>query len=1420
MFYIDTTSPIEIATVLLIQFLLSCIIFLFLLFMLCIFIFHHSCNACFFLSCRVSFSSCLYLLILPLPRRVSLFLRSTIYLFLFFYLFFFPLLLSFYQSSISILYSLFSTIPSSFLITTSPRLHRCFCFVSVSLILIHLLLPICLVSSSLDSSYPPTFVHSPNLFNCSTTYDYDNYITQTYQHILWNGDAVLQRVTVTNKDSSSSHPFISFFVSHLSFLSCLTKHLVTTTSNVETMDTECNFPELLALDLGTAESVFASKRMTAGPPRLPSMPTSSQPPSNTNGMGVIFESKSIQDLVEANILSTEDALAYTSARNFLSSTAFAQLQSHADAITRLTANPALGSISTHKDWDSDSNSVDSFELPSISLSRPAVSQHAREEFAHNSHSTSSARDEFLQPSRYGDSFPAASTSNRDSYGSFYDSYYNDPHQDDNDDCDSESVSSYGASVPAVRDRQQSVVTAATSVSSGCRHSTQSTQSRAMAPPSPVTAEHEKSEALARHVEFDLKQNMEHNVEQAPPSPKASPIPADIKESSWMSFEDDDEESFPAFTTKPSDLPPRPKTSSGSESRRQVPDFSEMAQWTFNKRRMSQIASTLDAATPERPSTASASIAPSVSVPRRRSSLNHQSPPTLQFRDEPRQLRHFHTFGDEAHAPVDDEPIILPRTVYRKPVPEPSMRAAEKPRHREALSASKSQGRPSTAHKAKKTFSEPLLSQFDSFESDCENIYPMDVGVDENVDDNENDANLFGDFAGAYNYDEGHDKIMMATVVPFSRQNTLSLRSLPSRHSLESLRDDAHNTPFPELYPMPRHHTLAHHYPDETSASLQSWIEHASRSQLELNQQYQQGAFYEEAEAEEAEEADEEMQIAEPAVRTPVVTAPQPEQTSLAFFFHQPGLVGIPLPREVVDTLRVSVSCFPETMLSLSSFSIQTIRTYSRKVRRRSQSDADSAHRLIMSNSPSAGTDPTPFVPPLLPPSPTDTFAGSLDLAGGVSRINRSSTSTTSTSNSQSTGRSFWKQLPKRLSQSRASSGLSLFHSRSSRNADSNSTPVDRPHHSVSGRRGSRIDSFFSTSPSSPTAGRDDDQSKNSGLCLKRIFPTASDNLCESLYAHIIAFNYISLLCPPPSAPTVAQKRQTIRIYVGSDVPLPESADIMSTGDAMSLGRITPMPMPMSRLENSIMDSPPSSPPPSRGGPSNVDDAHNGVYNLKPKAVMLLGLLDIFEPENAKMGNTAASPSMAASARLGGPTATSNNGHSNSLSRRYNSLRRRRLNNLSSLSASTYKPATLKKASNSAFEEDNGDDSDCDSITKIKDSLATAKKTIAVPAALIDAPTPSAMADAAAVAAAAAAAATETKTESPVPVVSQATSASAATDASMRDLHAGLHKCISQLVATMKLANGQLNTETDIARDMDPLFLRTLCELVRSQEEQR
>ncbi|KAF5005672.1 hypothetical protein FDECE_7906 [Fusarium decemcellulare] len=41
---------------------------------------------------------------------------------------------------------------------------------------------------------------------------------------------------------------------------------------------------------------------------------------------------------------------------------------------------------------------------------------------------------------------------------------------------------------------------------------------------------------------------------------------------------------------------------------------------------------------------------------------------------------------------------------------------------------------------------------------------------------------------------------------------------------------------------------------------------------------------------------------------------------------------VPLPPEIVETLRVSIACFPETMLLSSSLTIETVRSYSKKVR--------------------------------------------------------------------------------------------------------------------------------------------------------------------------------------------------------------------------------------------------------------------------------------------------------------------------------------------------------------------------------------------------------------------------------------------------------------------------------------------------------
>ena len=52
----------------------------------------------------------------------------------------------------------------------------------------------------------------------------------------------------------------------------------------------------------------------------------------------------------------------------------------------------------------------------------------------------------------------------------------------------------------------------------------------------------------------------------------------------------------------------------------------------------------------------------------------------------------------------------------------------------------------------------------------------------------------------------------------------------------------------------------------------------------------------------------------------------------AHFTSDEPAKAVPLPPDVVETLRVSIACFPETMLLSSSLTVETIRSYSRKVR--------------------------------------------------------------------------------------------------------------------------------------------------------------------------------------------------------------------------------------------------------------------------------------------------------------------------------------------------------------------------------------------------------------------------------------------------------------------------------------------------------
>lgn len=147
---------------------------------------------------------------------------------------------------------------------------------------------------------------------------------------------------------------------------------------------------------------------------------------------------------------------------------------------------------------------------------------------------------------------------------------------------------------------------------------------------------------------------------------------------------------------------------------------------------------------------------------------------------------------------------------------------------------------------------------------------------------------------------------------------------------------------------------------------------------------------------------------------------------------------VPLPPDVVETLRVSIACFPETMLLSSSLTVETIRTYSRKVRHPNLDLRD------------------------LPQHPSP---------------------------SHSTRKSVWRRV--------------VSYRKGSSHSDSN-----RPRGSSSSNQGSLPSSASSSSIEAPPPW----------MPLKHVFGCCSDYICDALYAHILAYNYISALIPRNASP--------------------------------------------------------------------------------------------------------------------------------------------------------------------------------------------------------------------------------------------------------------------------------------------------------------
>lgn len=177
---------------------------------------------------------------------------------------------------------------------------------------------------------------------------------------------------------------------------------------------------------------------------------------------------------------------------------------------------------------------------------------------------------------------------------------------------------------------------------------------------------------------------------------------------------------------------------------------------------------------------------------------------------------------------------------------------------------------------------------------------------------------------------------------------------------------------------------------------------------------------------------------------------------------------VPLPPNIVETLRVSIACFPETMLLSSSLTIETIRSYSRKLR---QPVNDIWKEDL--------ADPAP----------------------------------------QNPRRSLWKMV-------------------ASRGRDSLSTRLHRSQFHEDGSLATTPGSEVATIPC-PWAS------------LKHVFGGCSDYICDALYAHIFAYNYISRV---PRSQPAPHRISTASSDKSQSEDIPKKA-------ASLLGLDTPQPSP-------------------------------------------------------------------------------------------------------------------------------------------------------------------------------------------------------------------------------------------------------------------
>ncbi|KAI1803877.1 hypothetical protein F4811DRAFT_309494 [Daldinia bambusicola] len=220
-----------------------------------------------------------------------------------------------------------------------------------------------------------------------------------------------------------------------------------------------------------------------------------------------------------------------------------------------------------------------------------------------------------------------------------------------------------------------------------------------------------------------------------------------------------------------------------------------------------------------------------------------------------------------------------------------------------------------------------------------------------------------------------------------------------------------------------------------------------------------------------------------------------------------GHTPLPLPPDVIETLRISITCFPETMLQCSSLSIETIRSHSRKLRYKSSSPAS-----LYSESPASVE-------------------------------------------SDQSKQTKWKWLPLKRQQS---------------------CPTETPTSPQRSGLGESLEPRYN--PVWPK--------RPDWTAIQNLFPTGSDYLCDALYAHLVAYNYITSLCPrsvlintTTSRPTSKSSKSSTtpsELSLGLSVDLRTSVDIRASMDGGAIPRKAASLLGLQDDPNAPIPEPPSS----------------------------------------------------------------------------------------------------------------------------------------------------------------------------------------------------------------------------------------------------